>query len=179
MSLRLFYLRAHYRSPLEFSEELLEGAASSYERLQRFLARSHATASAVPDPVLMERFVTAMDHDFGTPEAMAVIFEAVADVNRALDAGTSMPGYEAAIREMLAVLGFAASQGDVEGINELARELGLVAQGPDELMGSILAARAEARANRDFTRSDLIRDRLEAAGIVVEDTADGARWFRR
>lgn len=179
MSLRLFYLRAHYRSPLEFSEELLEGAASSYERLQRFLARSHATASAVPDAVLMERFVTAMDHDFGTPEAMAVIFEAVADVNRALDAGTSLPGHEAAIREMLAVLGFAASQGDVEGINELARELGLVAQGPDELMASILAARAEARANRDFTRSDLIRDRLDAAGIVVEDTADGARWFRR
>jgi cysteinyl-tRNA synthetase len=179
MSLRLFYLRAHYRSPLEFSEELLEGAASSYERLQRFLARSQAPASALSDPGLMERFVTAMDHDFGTPEALAVIFEAVAEANRALDAGTPMLGFEAAIREMLAVLGFTKTEGDVGAINELARELGLVEGGLDELMTSILTARAEARANRDFARSDLIRDRLEASGIVVEDTADGARWFRR
>jgi cysteinyl-tRNA synthetase len=90
-----------------------------------------------------------------------------------------MLGFEAAIREMLAVLGFTKTEGDVGAINELARELGLVEGGLDELMTSILTARAEARANRDFARSDLIRDRLEASGIVVEDTADGARWFRR
>jgi cysteinyl-tRNA synthetase len=179
MSLRLFYLRAHYRSPLEFSEELLEGAASSYERLQRFLARSQTNVSAVPDPDVMDRFVTAMDHDFGTPEAMALIFETVAEANRALDAGNPMPGSEAAVREMLAVLGFTNTQADQDAISELALELGLVPRGLDELMASILAARAEARAIRDYARSDLIRERLEAAGIVVEDTADGARWFRR
>jgi cysteinyl-tRNA synthetase len=179
MSLRLFYLRAHYRSPLEFSEELLEGAASSYERLQRFLARSQTNVSAVPDPDLMERFGTAMDHDFGTPEAMALIFDAVAEANRALDAGNPMPGSEAAVREMLAVLGFTETQADQDGISELALELGLVPRGLDDPMASILAARAEARAIRDYARSDLIRERLEAAGIVVEDTADGARWFRR
>lgn len=179
MSLRLFYLRAHYRSPLEFSEELLEGAASSYERLQRFLARSQTTNEVEPDPDLMERFVTAMDDDFGTPEAMALVFEAVGEANRALDAGSSMTGHEAAVREILTVLGFAPKQIDDKEINRLAAELGLSADGLDATMNAILSARAEARSQRDFARSDLIRDRLEAAGIVVEDTADGARWFRR
>ena len=179
MSLRLFYLRAHYRSPLEFSEELLEGAASSYERLQRFLARSQTAAGGEPDQDLMERFVSAMDNDFGTPQALAVAFEAVAEANRALDAGTPMIGHEAAVREMLTVLGFAESPGDEAVISRLAVELGLAAGGLDETMSAILAARAEARSHRDFARSDLIRDRLEAAGIVVEDTPDGSRWFRR
>ncbi|MGH8957144.1 MAG: DALR domain-containing protein, partial [Acidimicrobiia bacterium] len=179
MSLRLFYLRAHYRSPLEFSEGLLEGAASSYERLQRFRARSQTAAKTKSDPALMERFVAAMDDDFGTPQALAVVFDAVGEANRALDAGKPMAEYEAAIREMLTVLGFAETQGDEQEINELALELGLGTGSFDETMASILAARAEGRASRDFARSDLIRDRLEAAGIVVEDTPDGARWFRR
>ena len=179
MSLRLFYLRAHYRSPLEFSEELLEGAASSYERLQRFLARSQTATEVEPDRDLMERFVTAMDNDFGTPQALALVFEAVGEANRALDAGGSMAGHEAGIREMLTVLGFAPGQMDDEDINRLAAELGLSVGGLAETMDAILAARSEARSQRDFARSDLIRDRLEAAGVVVEDTADGARWFRR
>jgi cysteinyl-tRNA synthetase len=179
MSLRLFYLRAQYRSPLEFSEELLESAASSYERLQRFLARSQTASEVEPDPELMERFVTAMDDDFGTPQALALVFETVGEAHRALDAGSPMPGHEAAIREMLSVLGFAPRQIDDEDINRLADELGLPVEGLDETMNAILAARAEARSQRDFARSDLIRDRLEAAGIVVEDTPDGARWFRR
>ncbi len=178
-SLRFFYLRAHYRSPLEFSEELLEGSASSYERLQRFRARSQTAAETEPDSALMDQFVTAMDDDFGIPQALAMIFEAVGEANRALDAGQPRPEYEAAIREMLTVLGFAEPGGDRGDVTALAAELGLATGGLDETMTSILAARAEARTNRDFARSDLIRDRLEAAGIVVEDTADGARWFRR
>jgi cysteinyl-tRNA synthetase len=90
-----------------------------------------------------------------------------------------MTGHEAAVREILTVLGFAPKQIDDKEINRLAAELGLSADGLDATMNAILSARAEARSQRDFARSDLIRDRLEAAGIVVEDTADGARWFRR
>jgi cysteinyl-tRNA synthetase len=180
MSIRLFYLRAHYRSPLEFSEELLEGAASSYERLQRFLARARPPSEAEPDPELIGRFIAAMDDDFGTPQALAVIFDAVAEAHRGIDSGHPLPAYEAAIREMLTVLGLAEHPGGgAEAVNALAAELCLPAGSLEEVMVAILAARAEARAERDFARSDLIRDRLEAAGIVVEDTADGARWFRR
>jgi cysteinyl-tRNA synthetase len=81
---------------------------------------------------------------------------------------------------MLTVLGLAEHPGGgAEAVNALAAELRLPAGSLEEVMVAILAARAEARAERDFARSDLIRDRLEAAGIVVEDTADGARWFRR
>jgi cysteinyl-tRNA synthetase len=81
---------------------------------------------------------------------------------------------------MLAVLGLSDHHfGDSEEVTALAADLGLPAGNFEELMMAILAARSEARAERNFARSDLIRDRLEAAGIVVEDTADGARWFRR
>ena len=90
-----------------------------------------------------------------------------------------MAGHEAAIRDMLTILGFAPRQIDDQDINQLAAELGLTEGGFDETMDAILSARAAARSQRDFARSDLIRDRLESAGIVVEDTPDGARWFRR
>ncbi|HUO45692.1 MAG TPA: cysteine--tRNA ligase [Acidimicrobiia bacterium] len=182
MTLRLFYLRAHYRSPLEFSEELLAAAGTAYQRLYRFLRRT-IEVEDMPDPEVMEHFQAAMDDDFATPEALAVLYEAVSEANRLLDerkpAGTTV----AAAREIMEVLGIRADAENLDGLalplEELAESLNLPAGTSEELIGALLSARAAARAERDFTRSDVIREGLAAIGVVVEDTADGARWHRR
>ncbi|HSL24859.1 MAG TPA: cysteine--tRNA ligase, partial [Acidimicrobiia bacterium] len=107
MALRLFYLRAHYRSPLDYTEELVLAAASAYDRVRRLLIRAPRPEGVAPDPELMARFVAAMDEDFGTPEAVAIVFAAVADANRSLDQGGLPAAIIAAVHEMITVLGFA------------------------------------------------------------------------
>ncbi len=87
-TMRLFYLRAHYRSPLEFSEDLLAGAATSVERIRRFVLRAPATGrKPSADSSIVDRFVAAMDNDFATPEALAVVFDGITEANRLLDEG--------------------------------------------------------------------------------------------
>ncbi|HUO46876.1 MAG TPA: cysteine--tRNA ligase [Acidimicrobiia bacterium] len=182
MTLRLFYLRSHYRSPIEFSEELLAAAGAGYQRLYRFIRRT-IEIDGIPDPEVMERFRTAMDDDFATPEALAVLYEAVTEANRLLDQNEPAGGLVAAGREIMEVLGIRADAQNLDGLaiplEELAESFDLPFGTSEELIGALLAARADARAGRDFTRSDLIRDGLAAIGVVVEDTADGARWHRR
>ncbi|NIY44948.1 MAG: cysteine--tRNA ligase, partial [Gemmatimonadetes bacterium] len=85
-AVRLFYLRAHYRSPLEYSEQLMEDAAAALERLRAF-ARRGSWVGAQPGGDWLDRFTAAMDDDFNTPDALAVAFEAVKEGNRRLDAG--------------------------------------------------------------------------------------------
>jgi cysteinyl-tRNA synthetase len=163
MTLRLFFLRAHYRSPIEFSEELLAAAGAAYQRLFRFMQRAPMTESSA-DPELVRHFEGAMDNDFSTPEALAVLFEAVTEANRILDEGGEAGPIVAAAREMAAVLGI---QTDPQTRYE-----------DEDIVDKLVAERDRARAERDFARSDEIRDQLAEIGVVIEDTADGARWFR-
>ena len=86
-AVRLFYLRAHYRSPLEFSEDLLDEAVTSLRRISSLVERAGDTGDAVADPAVMERFIVKMDDDFNTPEALGVVFETVREANRELDSG--------------------------------------------------------------------------------------------
>ncbi len=185
-TMRLFYLRAHYRSPLEFSEELLAGAATSVERIRRFVLRAPRPEEAEADSSIVDRFIAAMDNDFATPEALAVVFDGITEVNRLLDEGEAAGEKIAAVHQLLDVLGIQTDtsqedtiQRDIGAVAALAAELGLPGTSLEELMESLLGARTRARAERDFARSDLIRDRLAEAGIVVEDTADGPRWLWR
>jgi cysteinyl-tRNA synthetase len=180
-AVRLFYLRAHYRSPLEFSEELLKDARSALDRIVRVVERSEA--GGTPDPVVMDRFVEKMDADFATPEALSVLFDAVRDANRALDAGEDAAGVVAAVHEIVDVLGLrppTAGLDDVaEAIADLAEQVGAsVGSTVEETLDSLLERRASARAEWDFVTGDAIRDGLSSIGVVVEDTADGARWHR-
>ncbi|MEX2622246.1 MAG: cysteine--tRNA ligase [Acidimicrobiia bacterium] len=163
MPLRLFFLRAHYRSPIEFSEELLAAAGVAYQRLYRLMHRAPQIAD-ISEPELMGRFAAAMSYDFGTPEALAILFEAVTEANRILDAQGEAGPIVAAAREMAAVLGIQTDPPTRPATEDIVNEM--------------LAERDRARAERNFSEADLIRDRLADMGVVVEDTADGARWFR-
>ncbi len=183
-AVRLFYLRAHYRSPLEFSEELLDDARASLDRLARLMSRS-AGGDAPPDRSVLDAFTAAMDDDFATPEGLSVLFDTVRDANRALDAGEEAGAMLAAVGEILGVLGLEVDV--VTDLSDLAAAVGvlvgsLALTATGSVAGdldAIVEARRQARADRDWSKADEIRDRLADLGVVVEDGADGSHWHRR
>ena len=179
---RLFYLRASYRSPLEFSLEFLEEAAAGLERIRAFLRRAAPVSEAAPRATL-DRFRNAMDDDFNTAEALAVLFDAVREGNAVLDRGGNAGPRAAAVREMCTVLGVDLAESGLEDvalrIGDLAASFGVEAPDPEIGLDRLLEVRSQARAARDWSRADAIRNDLAAIGILVEDSADGTRWFRR
>jgi cysteinyl-tRNA synthetase len=190
MVLRYALLGAHYRSPLEFSEEVLADAAASYDRLATFatnaaraLSRSGdaggaepAVASVVegaPDPASPRgRFQAALDDDLNVPAALAVLFELVADANPLLgklEHGDT--GVAGVLRERFVTFLDLTARLGFTPLDDL----------PDPaafrpLLDLLLDLRERARAARDFAAADAIRDRLADAGIRVEDRPGGPRW---
>lgn len=181
-AVRMFYLRAAYRSPLEFSEGLLEEAAAGLERVRAFLRR--AAPAPEPHQGAMKRFTEAMDDDFNTAEGLAALFEAVRQGNAMVDAGRGAGPWAAAVSEIAGVLGIDLSlDGELDDLAgrlaELAADYGVTAGSPRGVVDALAAVRGRAREVRDWGRADAIRDRLAEIGILVEDAADGVRWHRR
>jgi len=156
---RLLVLRAHYRSPVEITDTSIADAAKALERLDTF-ARRTADLDAAPDADLLEQFRTAMDNDLDTPRVMDAVFTAVRRANQALDmddTDTAGP-LAAAVRELCGAVGLVLA--------------GARAVVPDAVR-AVVAEMDEARAAKDFARSDALRDDLVAQGWIVEATASG------
>ncbi len=179
-ALRLALAQVHYRSMLEYSDQTMDDAEATWARLSGFVTRAservgvpsldEVAAAQLPEP-----FVSAMDDDLAVPKAMAYIHETVRGGNAALTAGDdgTLRASLLSVRAMLDVLGLdpgAPQWSDGRRTSEPA----LTAL--DVLVGADIVKRAEARAEKDWAAADEIRDRLQAAGIVIEDAADGARW---
>ncbi len=183
LAVRLFYLRTHYRKPLEFSSAGLDDAAASLARLWAFRRRMPGLLEDAPDKVVLNRFRAAADDDFDMAGGLAVLFDAVRKGNRRLDDGESAGPLLAAYEEIVAVLGIAEPLVDlsdvVAGVRTLGEEYGAAAPEPGETVERLLARREAARAEHDWAAADAIREGLSALGIVIEDTAYGARWHRR
>jgi cysteinyl-tRNA synthetase len=194
--LRYALLGAHYRSPLEFSEEVLADAAASYDRLATF-ATNAARALGVPGlpaggseggPVegleaegrlgspppsgWSDRFQAALDDDLNVPAALAVLFDLVAESNPLI---ARLERGDSAVTEDL--------QGRFATFLALTARLGFTPLDdlPDPaafrpVLDLLLDLRERARAARDFAVADAIRDRLAQAGIRVEDRPGGPRW---
>lgn len=180
--LRYYLGAAHYRSTIEYHEGSLREAEAAVDRIEGFLRRAlgggwvthvqeHPAGTDLPPD-----FAAAMDDDLNVSSALAVIHETVRAGNTALDEGDDDKAQElglqvVAMTEVLGVnplhLRWSSTSGN--GVDETMTAL-------DALVRDRLDARAAARAARDFTLADQIRDQLTAAGIVVEDTASGARW---
>jgi cysteinyl-tRNA synthetase len=176
--LRLLMVRAHYRSPIEFSDELLAEAEDAVDRLQRF--RERATPGE-PDPVAIASFTEAMDDDFGTPQAVSLLFDLVRDGNRALDEGEDASAIAAAVEEIVGVLGLDDASMPAEStldLGDLAGRFGVEGDG-DDLVDRLVQLRARARADKRFDDADAIRDGLEQAGVSLEDGPRGTRWVRK
>jgi cysteinyl-tRNA synthetase len=177
-ALRLLFLRAHYRSPIEYSDELLAEAEDALDRLQRF--RDRATPGA-PDPGALDRFREVMDEDFATPEAVSLLFDLVRDGNRALDEGGDASAVAGAVEEIVEVFGLDDAALPAETtlhLGDLPARFGLDGAGP-EAIDQLVELRARAREERRFEDADAIRLGLEDAGIVLEDGPDGTRWLRK
>jgi cysteinyl-tRNA synthetase len=165
---RFFILRAHYRSPLNYSDAHLEDAKQSLTRLYTALKQGGVPAAAPLEWAIgaARRFRDAMDDDFGTPEAVAVLHELANDVfhGKADAAGE--------LRALGGVLGI-LQRDPVEFLR------GGSAGGEDGWIEERIAARAAARARKDFKEADRIRDELLARGVILEDAGGTTTWRRR
>ena len=182
-AIRLFFMGARYRSPLDYSEALLVEAAASLDRLRAFRRRA-GDIEAIPDRDTVARFIDAMDDDFNTPVVVADLFDLVREANRRLDDNEDADQLVAAFDEILAVLGIDLSEGDVEELkvelSSLANELDVVGgETAEDLIEGLIAKRSASRESRDFATADLIRDRLGGLGVALEDAPDGTTTWHR
>ena len=165
-ALRMLYVRAHYRSPIEYSEELLAEAEESLDRLDRFRER---VTGGKPDGEALARFAEVMDDDFGTSQAVSLMFDLIRDGNRLLDEGGDAGALAGAVETIVGILGLHdAEPAPISG--------GGIS---DEEIERLIARREAARAARDFGEADEIREQLAGAGVTIEDGPDGTRWLRK
>ena len=177
IELRYYIVAAHYRSHVEFSFEALDEAAAGFRRIEHFLTRAAELVGGVPsDGVLCAEFVEAMDDDLGTPAAMAAVYDVVREGNKLLAAGDSpaLRGNAASVRAMLDVLGL--DPFDPHWAHEGSGRDEKLTAAVEALVGALLEQRSAARAAKDFSAADAIRDQLKAAGIELEDTPQGPKW---
>ncbi len=181
-TIRMFMLMSHYRSPLNYSGEILLQAQNGLERIRTcrenlaFLADNGAEGEIKPEERAFtesfggyrDRFVAAMEDDFNTADAISVIFELVREANSA-SASDKAPT-RALCAETLRFL------------DELTGVLGLLYGGDEaddgfaEKVESLIAQRAEARKAKNWAEADRLRDEIKAMGVILEDTPQGAKW---
>ena len=177
---RFFMLSAHYRSPLNFSDELMEAAKNGLDRIRTavtnlnfLLEKAEDREKSQEEIKLLEeaagfaaKFDEAMDDDLNTADAIAAIFELVKFINT----NTSADNSAAYIRELL------------NEIKELSDVCGLIVEKKEEMLDSSVEAlieeRQAARKAKNFARADEIRDELLERGIILEDTREGVKWKR-
>jgi cysteinyl-tRNA synthetase len=169
-TVRFFIVRTHYRSPLNYSDAHLDDARGALKRLYTALGSVPAAPLAAIDwsQTHAQRFQSAMDEDFGTPEAVAVLFDLASEINRTQD-----PKLAGLLRALGGTLGLL--QNDPTAF----LQAGNAASGMDEAsIAGLIEQRAAAKAGKDFAEADRIRQDLLAKGVVLKDSATGTTWER-
>ncbi|WP_020558436.1 cysteine--tRNA ligase [Thiofilum flexile] len=170
---RFFLLNSHYRSPVNYSTETLDHARNSLTRLYTALRDVNLNVTPALDTAYEQRFHTAMQDDFNTPEAIAVLFDLAREINRlSHENAESASTHAALLKQLASVLGLLNSdsetwfKGDSKG--------GFA----DSAIEALIQQRNEARATKQWAESDRIRDELKAQGILLEDKSGVTTWKR-
>ena len=166
-TIRFFVVRSHYRSPLNYSDVHLNDARNALKRLYTALAAVPPTAMASIDwrEPHAQRFQAAMNEDFGTSEAVAVLFDLASEVNRSLSAELS-----GLLKALGGVLGL------LQQVPQAFLQTGVSLSEAD--IQAQIQARAQAKKDRDFATADRIRQELAAQGVVLKDSPTGTTWER-
>ncbi len=196
-ALRLFYLQAHYRSPLDYDEDAIEAAGESVERIFNSLGLIREIDTSVKSghadhefrkrsDELIARFHSDLEDDLNTPEALSSLFSLLRLANAHLGGNVDHAQLEKvrlSLADMLWILGIeqkeAGIAGKLDALNSILEALGGArAESAEAALGELIKMRDSARAAKDYRRSDDIRSRLKEIGIILEDkaSAGGVRW---
>jgi cysteinyl-tRNA synthetase len=171
---RYFILSSHYRSPLNYSDQHLDNAQQALTRLYTALRGLPMSEESDDDNSYYERFHEAMDDDFNTADALAVLFDLARDINKIREQDIKKAALLASeLRHLSSILGLLQSDPE-QFLQQLGGETELSA---DEI-DNMIAQRNAARADKDWAEADRIRDMLKEKGITLEDGAGGTTWRR-
>jgi len=178
---RYFILASHYRSPLNYSQENLEQGKASLTRLYTSL---RGLIPSIERGTECERyssaFHAAMDDDFNTPEAIAVLFELAREINRCRETDSALAGRLAGCLQRLGGILGLLQDGPGNFLREATAAGDAAAGGISEVeVEALIARRIEARRQENWLEADRLRDELDAHGIILEDSAEGTTWRRR
>ncbi|WP_167144513.1 cysteine--tRNA ligase [Pseudomonas sp. OTU750018] len=167
---RYLLVSSHYRSPINYSEDSLREAKGALERFYNALKGLPDAAPAGGD-AFVERFAAAMDDDFNSPEACAVLFEMAREINRLRETDLqAAAGLAARLKELAGVLGVLQLE------PEAFLQAGAAGKVDAAEVEALIAARLQARAEKNWGESDRIRDQITAMGVVLEDGKGGTTW---
>jgi len=169
IELRWYLGSAHYRSMLEFSFEALNESATAFKRIEAFLSRAESVIGKEIEILIADEFAKAMNDDLAVPQALAFIAESMRIGNSAGDDKKVLAKTAGEIRGALSILGCDPKDAAFAGSKSNDAAM-------DGLIKLALEQREAARARKDFTAADQIRDQIAALGITVEDTSNGPRW---
>jgi len=170
-AVRLALLSAHYRQPLDWTEDVLTEARRKLDRLYGTLRDVSGWQEAWPQSPPDAAFLAALEDDLNTPRALAALFDLARDANRSEDPD-ERAGLAARLRASAGLLGLLAAEPQAWFTAETATSLS------NDDVESLIRARREARGRRDFAAADQIRSQLVEAGIAIEDGPEGTRWRR-
>ncbi len=170
-AVRLALLSAHYRQPLDWTEDVLTEARRKLDRLYGTLRDVSGWQEAWPESPPDAAFLAALEDDLNTPRALAALFDLARDANRSEDPD-ERAGLAARLRASAGLLGLLAAEPQAWFTAETATSLS------NDDVESLIRARREARGRRDFAAADQIRSQLVEAGIAIEDGPEGTRWRR-
>lgn len=169
-AIRLFILGSHYRNPLTYSEEALEASLRAAQRLRSALAHQDSPAegaSVLSGQPFEQRFIEAMDDDFNTPQAIAVLFDLARETNRVAEQGMDVTAAQNTLRRLAGTLGLTFE------------EKAPLAPDAEAFIALLISTREDLRRNRHWEMADTIRRRLTELGVTLEDTPQGTRWKYR
>ena len=172
--IRYFILASNYRSPLNYSDQMLDSAGAALTRLYTALRDVEITSSNATDGDYVQRFNKAMDEDFNTPEAVAVLFDLANQVNKTKqDDPAKASSLATTLKQLAAILGLL--QDDPE---HYLRGSGAVGGLDDQAIDDLIKQRQQAKQDKNWAEADRIRDELKAQGVILEDKGAGTAWRR-